>query len=197
MRKNLNFLISVILICIVALGVYIATKPNKDLPINYISGDYVIDMKNPKEVVGLGDYVFVAQVNEEIKTVHRNIKEIGTKKIGMPYTIYTITVIDNLKGKIKKNTPIEFEKFGGVNIDNKSISLSEGDVMLEEGEYYIIVASSEPDGRLAQGGPTAVIKLDVNSKDDIKSSQEYKDYVKYCKEEKKFERTRFKSKYEE
>lgn len=100
MRKNLNFLISVILICIVALGVYIATKPNKDLPINYISGDYVIDMKNPKEVVGLGDYVFVAQVNEEIKTVHRNIKEIGTKKIGMPYTIYTITVIDNLKGKI-------------------------------------------------------------------------------------------------
>lgn len=88
------------------------------------------------------------------------------------------------------------EKFGGVSIDNKSIVLGEMDIMLEKDAYYIFVASSESDGRLAQGGPTAAIKLEGTSKSDIMASQEYKDYKKYCKEEKKFERERFKSKYE-
>lgn len=178
-------------------GKAIFTKPNEDLPINYIHGSTVIDMNNPKEVVGFGDYVFVAKINEEIETVQRNVKVHNFKRTGMPYTIYSITVIDNLKGKIKKNTPILFEKFGGINIDNKSISLHEGDELLEEGKYYIIIAGGQPDGKLSQVGSTGSIKLDIESKNEIISSQKYKDYKKYCEEEIDFERQRSKSKYEE
>lgn len=199
MKKNLMLLVFAIPVLILSLFVTGCDNNfSKDVPIDYINGDYVIDTENPREVIGLGDYVFVAQINKEIGTDYRNVKELDNgKKIGIPYTIYSITVIDNLKGKIKKNKPIEFEKLGGIDIDKNSISLPEGDIMLEEGEYYIIIASSEPDGRLAQGGPTAAIKLKDKSKSEIMSSQEYKYYQKYYKEEIKFERQRFKSKYEE
>lgn len=199
MKKNVMLLVFAILVLTLSLFVTgCVNKSSKDLPIDYISGDYVIDMENPREVIGLGDYVFVAQVNKEIKTDYRNVKELGNgKKVGMPYTVYSITVIDNIKGEIKLNEPIEFEKQGGINIDKNSISIPEGDSMLEEGEYYILIASAEPDGRLAQGGPTAAIQLEGKSKNEIISSQEYKNYQKYYKEEIKFERQRFKSKYEE
>jgi hypothetical protein len=192
------FLFAVLLVMLSLFVSGCVNKSSKDLPIDYISGDFVIDMENPREVIGLGDYVFVAQVNKEIETDYRNVKELGNgKKVSMPYTIYSITVIDNIKGEIKINEPIEFEKQGGINFDKKSISLPECDSMLEEGEYYILIASAEPDGRLAQGGPTAAIKLKDKSKNEIISSQVYKDYQKYYKEEIKFERQRFKSKYEE
>lgn len=198
-KKNVMLFVFAVLLLILTLFVSgCANKSSKYLPIDYISGDYVVDMENPREVIGLGDYVFVAQVNKEIETEYRNVKELGNgKKVGMPYTVYSITVIDNIKGKIKLNEPIKFEKQGGIKIDKKSISLPEGDSMLEEGVYYILIASAEPDGRLAQGGPTAAIKLEGNSKNEIISSKQYKDYQEYYQEEIKYERERFKSKYEE
>ena len=172
-------------------------KASKDLPIYYLEVSYVIDIENPREVVGFGDYVFVAHVNEEIETVHKNVEWIHFKKTSMPYTVYSITVIENLKGNINKNTPVEIERFGGVNIDNDSISLPRGDVLLEAGAYYIFIASSDHDGNLGQAAPSAAIKLDIESENEIIPSEEYKDYIKYCEEEIVFGRQRFKSRYEE
>lgn len=103
MNKKIKIVLCMMLVVICGFVTYDFVKPdNKELPVNYIHGDYVIDMQNPKEVIGLGDYVFVAQVNEELETEYRNVKEVGSKKIATPYTIYSITVIDNLKGNIKK-----------------------------------------------------------------------------------------------
>jgi hypothetical protein len=192
-----------IIICLACLILLISIlsacgmKSSKDLPIYYMEVSYVNDIENPREVVGFGDYVFVAQVNEETETVHKNVEWINFKKTSMPYTVYSITVLENLKGRIKKNTPIEIERFGGINIDNESISLPRGDVLLEEGAYYIFIATSDNEGNLTQAAPTAAIKLDVESENEIVSSDEYKDYIKHCEEEVEFQRQRFKSRYEE
>lgn len=180
--------------CISLFATKFVMKPNKELSIQYLSGMNVINIENPKEVVGYGDYVFVARIDEEIKNVHRSVEE---RDNGIPMTTYSITVIDNLKGKIKKNTPIKFSKIGGISSSSNMLTLLEGDTMLEEGKYYILVAAGSHDGSIIQAAATAAIKLDVTSKEEIVSSQAYKDYKKYIKEEVKYQRTRYKSKYEE
>ena len=190
-------LLACMTLLLTACGTEITEVPSKELPIRYMNASYAIDIENPKEVVGFGDYVFVAKINEEIETEYRDVVEFKGKTIATPYTVYSVTVIDNLKGKIKRNTPIEFEKFGGINMDNKSISLLDGDELLEEGKYYILVASAESNGKLTQISPTSAIKLDGESKDEIIFSEEYKAFKEFCKEEIKFERQRFISKYEE
>lgn len=170
----------------------------RDLGILYTDADHVIDIHNPREVIGFADNVFVALIEEEVNTVYRNsIETSNGKKIGDPYTQYRITVISNLKGKLKKNTSIILEQSGGVSMNGEFIELLEGAELLKVGEYYIIAAGGEPDGRIVITGPTSSIKLDYSSKSEIISSNEYKDYKKYVLEEVKFERSRFKSKYEE
>lgn len=169
-----------------------------EVPVVYDEGSFMVNIENPEEIVGWGDYVFVAKVEEELRTEYTNVRESEDGAItGKPYTVYSITVIDNLKGNLKKNKPIEFFKHGGVNYDGKSISLLEGDQLLESGKYYILIAASEADGRLGQGMPYSAIELDVSNKQEIVSSKEYINYKNYVKDEVKFERERFKSSEEE
>src|SRR5690606_8977690 len=77
---------------------------SKDIPIIYGEASFMINVDEPREIAGWGDYVFVAKIEEELRTEYSNIRENenGTK-VGKPYTVYSITVTDNLKGKIQKN----------------------------------------------------------------------------------------------
>lgn len=171
---------------------------SSELPVVYDEGSFMVNIDNPEEIVGWGDYVFVAKVEDELRTEYTNVRKSEDGTItGKPYTVYSITVIDNLKGNLKKNKPIEFFKHGGVNYDGKSISLLKGDILLESRKYYILVAASEADGRLGQGMPNSAIELNVSNKQEIVSNKEYENYKKYVKDEVKFERERFKSLEEE
>ena len=88
----------------------------------------MVDVTNPAEIVGWGDYVFVARVESELRTEYTNLRQNEDGTItGKPYTVYSITVLENIKGELRKNEPIEFFKHGGVNYDGLSISLLEGD----------------------------------------------------------------------
>ena len=177
---------------------YDSVKLSSQVPVVYDDASFMVNVANPEEIVGWGDYVFVAKVESELRTEYTNIYESEDGTItGKPYTVYSITVIDNLKGKLKKNTEIEFFKHGGVNYDGQSISLLEGDQLLECGKYYILIAAAESDGRLGQGMPYSAIELDAEDKQDIVSNEEYKNFKKYVKNEVKFERKRFVSSYEE
>lgn len=172
--------------------VYDSFALSAEVPVVYDNASCMVNIQEPKEVVGWGDYVFVAKVENELRTEYTNIRENEDGDItGKPYTVYSITVIDNLKGELKKNEPIEFFKHGGVNYDGKSISLLEGDQLLESGKYYILIAASETDGRLGQGMPNSAIELNVDTKQEIVSNQEYKNFKKYVKNEVTFDRERF------
>ena len=115
---------------------------------------------------------------------------------GKPYTVYSITVLENIKGELRKNEPIEFFKHGGVNYDGLSISLLEGDQLLESGKTYILIAASEADGRLGQGMPNSSIELDLSQRQSYSTKSEYSSYCEYVRDEVECERTRYHSMYE-
>lgn len=194
MNKNTKIVIIIIMLCMSLFATQFLMTSQKELPIQYVSGMNVINIKNPMEVVGFGDYVFVARIDEEIKNVHSSAEDLDP---GIPMTTYSITVIDNLKGKIKKNTPVELSKIGGISSSSNMVTLLEGDTMLEEDKYYILVAAGNDDGSIVQAAATGAVKLDVTSEKEIVSSQAYKDYEKYIEEEVEYQRPRYKSMYEE
>lgn len=176
---------------------YNSTELSQSLPITYNDACYVVNVNEPKEVVGWGDYVFVAKVEEELRTEYNNVR-INEKgdKTGKPYTFYRIKAIENLKGNLKLNDSIEYYKHGGVSYDGKSISLLEGDNLLEVGKYYILIAASDEDGRLGQGVPNSSIELNINNDDELSNSDVYKAYKDYVQNEITFDRKRFRSIYD-
>ena len=171
---------------------------SSELPVVYDSACFVINVNDPKEVVGWADYVFVARVDEELRTEYSNVRRNEKGVVTCtPYTYYKVTVIENLKGSLKTDEPAELFKHGGVNTDGKSISVFEGDEMLEPGKYYIIIASAEKDGRLGQGTPNSAIRLGISDADGLEDCAEYIAYKDYVENEIPYERERFHSEYEE
>lgn len=172
-----------------------------DLPITNLSGSFSIDVHDLNQIVGDADYVFVAKVNEEVETLYKDKVTIetkdGAKEISDPYTKYSITVIDNIKGKIKQSIELDILKAGGVSDDKKSIVLYEEDELLQVGTYYIIAAYAQPDGSLLVSGPNSSLALTTTSKDKIILSEEYKEYKKALESEVVSDRKRFKSSHEE
>lgn len=108
------------------------------------------DTSNPEIAVNISDYVFVAKVNKILRTEYRNPVEveigIGQSVIQKdPYTIYEIEVVENLKGNLKTNEPIEFVQYGGINEDGKSYSLLADSSFLNVGDYYLLMVGVIPD----------------------------------------------------
>lgn len=175
--------------------VYDSISLSGKIPTIYDEASFMVDVNNPAEVVGWGDYVFVAKVESELRTEYTNIQKNENGMItGKPYTVYSITVLENIKGNLCKNEPIEFFKHGGVNYDGRSISLFEGDQLLESGKYYVLVAASEVDGRLGQGMPNSAISLSQGERFSTESV--YLDYREYVRNQVKCDRTRYHSMYE-
>lgn len=181
--------------------VYDSIALSAEIPTVYDSGSYMVDVNNPAEVVGWGDYVFLARVDSELRTEYTNLRQNEDGTItGKPYTVYSITVLKNLKGNLRENESIEFFKHGGVNYDGRSISLLEGDQLLESGKCYILIAAAESDGRLGQGMPNSAIEvnaLTASQVDTYSTDAEYADYSEYIQNEVACERTRYHSTYED
>lgn len=198
-----KIIIAVILLTMFALGA--CSNKNdvskNNLPITYLSGSFSIDVNDLSQIVGDADYVFVAEVKDKVETIYKNKVTIetenGIKEVSDPYTKYSITVIDNIKGKLKKNNEFSILKAGGISKDNKSIILYKDDELLQVGKYYIISAYAQPDGSLLISGSNSSLVLSETSKDKIRSSEEYKEYKKAFEKEVVTDRKRFKSLYEE
>lgn len=175
---------------------------SKNVPIEPIRGSFSFDVRNLNAVVGEADYVFVAYVNSETKTIYKRqismMTEKGIKEVSTPYTEYSITVIDNIKGKLKKNVEIGIQKIGGLVKDRSKIVIGEGDELLTVGSYQIITAYAQTDGSLLSSGPNSSVLLKYDNKSAIMSSEEYKKYENAFKnEENVTNRKRFKSINEE
>ena len=172
----------------------------KDLPINYLHGNFSVDVDNPREIVGDADYYFVARVESIDGTEYRHAVTIetedGFKEVSSPYTNYTITIIQNLKGLLVQDVPISILKSGGVNKDEKSITLYEQDFLPEIGQYYVISAYAQKDGSLLISGPNSNELLPDVSKSRLSHDNNYEQYQKYFDEEVAVERERYTSIYD-
>ena len=118
-----------------------------DLPRHNMEYTYALDVSSPEIAVDFYPYVFIAKVNKVLTTEYRNPTEVEltpdgseTKIIYEPYTIYDITVIENLKGEIIENSNITIEQVGGVSKNHDYTIFPTNMGFLKENYYYILLA---------------------------------------------------------
>lgn len=138
------------------------SKDYKDLPINYTEACYAYDTSTPEKAIGVADYVFIAKINSILRTEYR----FGTQG---PYTVYSATVIQNIKGEIIKNENIEIVLHGGLNKDKSSYSFMSGMDFLNVGEYYILLPYTASDGRLGISNRTSIVSLGKLNQNTVKT----------------------------
>ena len=161
------------------------------LPVNISRATYMYDTSTPEQAIGISDYVFVAKVNEIIRTEHRNPITVETglfssETITTPYTFYSIDVVKNIKGELITSEPIEYMQYGGINEDGESYTFMEGTELLETGKYYLIMADTfgEDGGEINVTEPNRRVLLeDVNNVEDIENSEIVKKYEEAYKNE--------------
>lgn len=153
-------------------GIIIYSKTNKELPVYSSSAMWMYDTSTPEKAIGISDYAFVAKINKVSKTIYKNPINIEitadgkeTKTVYDPYTIYEITVIDNIKGEIITNKSVELMQYGGLNKDGNSYTFLENTKLLTPGNYYILLASVWPEENILEvSEPTRIISLGNNIK---------------------------------
>lgn len=105
---------------------------------------------DPEITVNISDYVFIGKVNKILRTEYRNPVKVEldfyktiTQKT--PYTIYEINVIENIKGNLIMDNPIEVVQYGGINESGKSYTVAKDAPLLNEDEYYLFMISVSSD----------------------------------------------------
>ena len=169
--------IILVIILVLEVGVIMLNKINQSfehLPVEKIKGSMVYDMSTKEKSIGAVDNVFVAKINNIVKTVY--------DENDIPSTIYEIEVIENIKGNLPSNKTIELTQKGGLNKDQKSYTFYENAYLLEEGQEYIILAFVPfNNGDLVIHNEHTYIKLDNNSiskKNSINIIKQYKEAYK-------------------
>lgn len=187
-RKSIRLFLELVFIISLLTGCTGKMQVTDSAEIIYMQGSKVIDVNSKSEMIGIADYVFVAKVNDFVETKYL---------YSSPISVYSVTVVENIKGNLKKNEPIELYKDGGVTEDGKMIMLYENDFLPEKDNYYIFFASAQKDGWIGISGENTNILINASTEDEIQSSEEYKSVMNALKDEVKFERERYRSKYEE
>ncbi|WNY27613.1 hypothetical protein [Methanolapillus ohkumae] len=177
---------AVLLILIVAaIAVIYLNEMNKDVvavEINFLPEDSVIDIYNPAELVGAVDYVFVGNVDELIGTNYRPVAVIDgmgwSETIEDPFTNYTVTVLDNIKGDLVLNQQVSVLKDGGLSRDGKTLTLYVNDSLPEPGSIYVFYIYAQPDGKLLASGSQSTQKIQTTDVSDLSQIQADPVYLK-------------------
>lgn len=150
----------------------------KNLPVSYSSASYAYDTSTPEKAIGVADYAFIAKVNGVIRTEYRHpltVYRDGEEKIVYdPYTVYSVEVIENIKGEVVKTNNLEVVQYGGITNDGSQIVLMEGMELLEVGEYYILLPYTASDGRLGISNATSIVNLGVPSESEVSEFENIK-----------------------
>lgn len=116
----------------------------------------MIDTDDKRAVVGFMDHTFAGAVEKQLRTEQRPKGDPHP----MPYTIYNIKVLKNIKGELSTTESITVAKYGGLMKNKKVIQLSEGDALLEVGKVYIFNMYVTDDGGFIIGGPHCNVMLE-------------------------------------
>lgn len=143
-----------------------STSTYKGIPVLSLQSCYTFDVDNPNELVGNADYCFLAKVISEDETRY---EDIGVSvSVVHPYTIYTVKVLENIKGNLDTDKEITVKKSGGLLKSPKAYQLYEGDELLEEGKEYFICANADSKGELLMSGKnSSVFVSEGDEKEDI------------------------------
>lgn len=127
----------------------------QNIPISQIQASFMFNVYDPREVVGMADYVFIGYVNSK-----DGVEYIAPDtNAGWPLTIYSVTVVENIKGELTTTEPIQLYKDGGLAKDKSCICLYDGDTLPVNGGLYLFSAAAGTTGTLTCSGPNSSIPL--------------------------------------
>ncbi|MDN5277093.1 MAG: hypothetical protein PWR01_1058 [Clostridiales bacterium] len=192
MKKRIAIVSSIcVLFLLGAFLVYNRVNNYRPVVTEYVAAQLAVDPNNLEEFVGFYDYVCVGKVEKEIG----NLPPVPGRS-GVPYTEYQVKVLKNIKGSLADD--IIVKKAGGY-VDNKIVfyeTLDKKDAFLSVGDVYIFCMLTQENGDLFIDNPYAYEKLDAGDIKALNESKKVKKYEEAYKNEKVYERERFKSKYE-
>lgn len=133
-----NKIISIIISIGLTITLTSGCAKDHPIPISTIHFTWIVDINDPEKVVGINDYVFVATINSYDNTNYeiQEVTENG-ENISIPYTNYSITVLENIKGNLKTNEHIPLQKYGGIREDGKKYILYENEVDFSKERHTI------------------------------------------------------------
>lgn len=186
MNKKAKIKISILCIFLIAVigtaGLFIWRFNRIPTKIVYTpSADTAVNLDDPREVVGVKEYVFVAKVEE--------IHDYYTEKLNRAFpdiihyydrefTECVVTVVANIKGELEKGQTLSFYKTGGIAPDRSCVVLSRNDIMPEKGKYYIFTGGAHADGTMTGGGTNGTFELEVGiTENNLEESKIYQQYV--------------------
>jgi len=192
----------VIILCliIISLFVFCSCTPSLTLeeeyellisdktPIDPFQVTFVYDITKLEKVIGFSDYVFVGKVTGYLGTINDTPS-------GIPETLYSVSVLENIKGNLITNKNIELLKDGGLSENRKRKSMLVGDTMPKIGDYYIFLVFASKDGEIKATHGKTVNKIE-NIR-DFYEDDEYKKVLQAYENEEVFDRVRYKSIYEQ
>lgn len=161
------------------------------LPVNIRTASYAYDISDKRVAVGAADYVFVGQVLRREGVTYEDpvpmeLEDGSMVEVGNPYTHYTVQVLENMKGTLRTEKPIEIVKDGGAAQDGKAVYLYEKDCLPQTGKVYLFLAYTQEDGSLLISGMNSNIPIDVeknSSKQVVKNADIYQEYKTAIKNE--------------
>ncbi len=173
MKNKKNLYIMIVILLSVSTFIVVNNKFKQEKSIGTLNGlpvyndhaIYALDTSTPGKAYGASRYVFIAKVNSILKTEYINPVEIETgisknKTVYDPVTVYSISVIENLKGELITSEAIELKQYGGISKDKKSYSFVEGGSLLNVNEYYMFLTGAEENGGILEAtNPERIISL--------------------------------------
>ncbi|GHI00120.1 hypothetical protein [Neobacillus kokaensis] len=127
-KRRWSYIIGAVIAASLTLSIfgpnYFSNNPPENPIIRTMETNTVIDIDDPREVVGFSDNVFLGKV----------IKKVGSKSLNdYPETQFNVEVLDSIKGELKGT--IKVNQQGGY--DGEYLFLMENDKLLVEGHTYL------------------------------------------------------------
>lgn len=158
------------------------------LPVDSVMATFIYDISSLENVVGYADYVFVGKVKEYKQTNTDTLSEI-------PETIYSVEVVENIKGNLSINNNIDLIKSGGLTKDYKHKVIFNKDILPKVNELYIFSTFALENKEIKAEGENSTIKLE--NSEDYKNDTKYLNFIEAYQNQIVFDRQRYKSKYEQ
>ena len=134
------------------------------IEISIISGEPSIDIYSYEELAGDADYVIIGKVLEEVGIEYLLLatrqNDDGMVTVStIPYTDYSVQVVENMKGDLRQDEPILIRKRGGLAEDESYIFLHEDDLLPLPGNTYVFYIYAQLDGTNMVAGTNSTIPL--------------------------------------
>ena len=155
-KKCIALIASAIVVVTLAAVLLIVWLLPREYETNYYYANMIPNDSVLENVMGISNYVFIAQVEEQLKTTVEKYAGDDT-----PISNYRVRILQNLKGELQIGGMADVSKWGaGVLEKQKIILMRENDTPLPKvGEIYAFAMYGTSDGGLSTSAINSIVPL--------------------------------------